>query len=84
MKKLIEFQEDKHSEVLAVIAQFRADNNTTFSEAVRRLVLSTQNGACAPAEPNINERMETVEKAVDVLKRVVKKYIEDENKDEAE
>lgn len=81
MKKLIEFQEDKHGEVLNVIAQFRADSNTTFSEAVRRLILSTQNGACAPAEPNMAERMETVEKTVDVLKRVVKKYV-DENKDE--
>ena len=45
MKKLIEFQEVKHGEVIDIINQFRADTGVTFSEAVRRLILLSQNGA---------------------------------------
>ena len=82
MKKLIEFQEDKHADVINIIAQFRADNNTTFSEAVRRLVLCSRNGNC-PTEPEceetvqpedfytlqsqMNDRIETLEKKTEVL-----------------
>jgi len=68
MKKLIEFQEDKHSEVINIIAQFRAEQNTTFSEAVRRLILCSQNGNCptpdeertAAADP-LDQRVEALE-----------------------
>lgn len=73
MKKLIEFQEDKHADVINIIAQFRADNNTTFSEAVRRLVLCSRNGNC-PTEPECPEpdevrvdRVAALERKVEVL-----------------
>lgn len=72
MKKLIEFQEDKHGEVINIIAQFRADNNTTFSEAVRRLILCSQNGHCPTNEEECpdktqEERILALEHKVEVL-----------------
>jgi len=76
MKKLIEFQEEKHSQVIDVISKFREENKCTFSEAIRRLVLLSQNGNCAPDE----DRIETVEKKLDhVIKvsKIFKKYMED-------
>lgn len=75
MKKLIEFQEEKHSHVIEVISSFRTENNCTFSEAIRRLVLLSQNGNCAP-----DDRIDTIEKKVDhVIKvsKIFKKYMEE-------
>lgn len=78
MKKLIEFQEEKHSHVIEVISKFRDDNNCTFSEAIRRLVLLSQNGNCAP-----DDRIDTIEQKVDhVIKvsKIFKKYMEENPK----
>ncbi len=81
MKKLIEFQEDKHGDVLEVIAQFRSEHNTTFSESVRRLILLSSNGHCAPdeANPNMQERLETIERKLEIVigtSKKFKKYME--------
>ena len=73
MKKLIEFQEEKHKEVIAAIAKFRADNNITFSEAVRRLIIQSQNGVC-PAEPE-PDKIEELEAKVDKIHTIVLTHI---------
>jgi hypothetical protein len=76
MKKLIEFQEEKHSQVIEVISKFRDENKCTFSEAIRKLILLSQNGNCAPDE----DRIETVEKKLEhVIKvsKIFKKYMEE-------
>lgn len=87
MKKLIEFQEVKHGEVLDVISKFRAENNVTFSEAVRRLVLLSQNGNCVEPEMityntedvRIDELTQKVDKLKDIiLKHIKKGHSEDE------
>lgn len=78
MKKLIEFQEEKHKEVIAAIVKFRADNNITFSEAVRRLILQNQNGCPAEPEPDKIEELEAkVEKVFTIVKKHIKKHTED-------
>jgi len=86
MKKLIEFQDDKHREVINIIAKFRADNNTTFSEAVRRLILCSQNGncptateECQPTADPLEERVEVLEKKAEILinaSKAFKNYME--------
>jgi len=73
MKKLIEFQEEKHKEVIDAIVKFRADNNITFSEAVRRLILQNQNGTC-PAEPE-PDKIEELEAKVDKIHAIILKHI---------
>jgi len=73
MKKLIEFQENKHKEVIDAIVKFRADNNITFSEAVRRLILQSQNGVC-PAEPE-PDKLEEIEAKLEKVFTIVKKHI---------
>lgn len=81
MKKLIEFQEDKHREVLEAVNEFRAENGTTFSEAVRRLILLGSNG-CDPAIPETtiyttpDPKVEEIEEKVDKLKDIVLKHLE--------
>lgn len=89
MKKLIEFQEDKHREVIEAVNEFRADNGTTFSEAVRRLILLGRNG-CDPApipETTIyttpDPKVEDLEEKVDKLKAIVLKHLEN-HKEESE
>jgi transcription initiation factor IIE alpha subunit len=82
MKKLIEFQEVKHSEVLDVINKFREDNGTTFSESIRRLILLSQNG-CAPIPESIiytteDKRIDEIEGKVDRLVKMFKKHLEKE------
>jgi hypothetical protein len=81
MKKLIEFQEDKHREVLEAVNEFRAENGTTFSEAVRRLILLGRNG-CDPApipETTIyttpDPKVEELEEKFNRLKEIVRKHI---------
>lgn len=85
MKKLIEFQEEKHREVLDVISQYRAENNTTFSEAVRKLILLSTNGTCPPDESvqpvdfyqlqaDMTKRFEEIEDKVKVLIKASKKF----------
>ena len=84
MKKLIEFQEEKHKEVLDVIAQFRADNNTTFSEAIRRLILMSQNECPAPVlpesvtyvsqDPKVEELEEKIEKLHEIVITHIRKH----------
>jgi len=80
MKKLIEFQEEKHKEVIDAIVKFRADNNITFSEAVRRLILQSQNGVC-PAEPE-PDKIEELEAKVDKIHAIVLKHIKKHTEDE--
>ena len=84
MKKLIEFQEVKHEEIINIIAKFRVDNNTTFSEAVRRLILCSQNGNCPTNEEECldktqEDRIITLEHKLDVVisaSKAFKKYME--------
>jgi len=80
MKKLIEFQENKHKEVIDAIVKFRADNNITFSEAVRRLILQSQNGVClSEPEPDKLEEIEAkLEKVFTIVKKHIKKHTEKE------
>jgi len=80
MKKLIEFQEEKHKAVLDVIAQFRADNNTTFSEAIRQLILMSQNGTDCPAPESVtyvsqDPKVEELEEKYDKLRKIVVTHI---------
>ena len=85
MKKLIEFQEDKHREVLEAVNEFRAENGTTFSEAVRRLILLGSNG-CDPApettiyatpDPKVEELEEKVNKIHDIMLRHIRSHTEE-------
>lgn len=79
MKKLIEFQEVKHSEVIDIINKFRADTGVTFSEAVRRLILVSQNG-CDPGTPESviyttgDKRVDELEEKVETLIKVSKLF----------
>jgi hypothetical protein len=80
MKKLIEFQEEKHKEVLDVIAQYRADNNTTFSEAIRQLILMSQNGIDCPTLESVtyvsqDPMVEDLERKFDQLHDIVITHI---------
>lgn len=81
MKKLIEFQETKHNEVLDAISKFREDNGTTFSEAVRRLILLGSNGAECPEIPETSiyvtpdPKVEELEDKLDKLHTIVVKHI---------
>ena len=78
MKKLIEFQEEKHKEVLDVIAQYRADNNTTFSEAIRQLILMSQNDCPAPESVTYvsqDPKIEELEVKYDKLHEIVIAHI---------
>ena len=81
MKKLIEFQEEKHREVIEAINEFRQENGTTFSESVRRLILlGNQNGAEAPLpETTIyttpDPKVEELEEKLDKLHQIVVKHI---------
>jgi len=75
MKKLIEFQESKHSEVLDVISKFRAENNVTFSEAVRRLIMLSQNGCAPEIYTDSDERMEKLEERFNRLHDIITTHI---------
>lgn len=86
MKKLIEFQEAKHSGVLDVIAKYRADNNTTFSESVRQLIMLSNNGCPTPESVTYvseDPKIEELEDKLDRLKKIVvthiKKHTEETN-----
>ena len=83
MKKLIEFQEDKHGNIIEVIENYRTENNLTFSEAVRRLIMLSQNGNCPEPTSVIytteDKRIDELEQKVDLLIKVsktFKKYME--------
>lgn len=79
MKKLIEFQDEKHKDVIEIIAQYRAENNTTFSEAVRRIILSTSNGNCPCPEPE-PDRIDTIERKLEIViaaSKSFKKFMEE-------
>lgn len=91
MKKLIEFQETKHNEVLEAISKFREDNGTTFSEAVRRLILLGSNGAECPEIPETSiyvttpdPKVEDLEEKLDKLHTIVVKHITNHTEDENE
>jgi hypothetical protein len=79
MKKLIEFQEDKHGSIIEVVENYRTENNLTFSEAVRRLILLSQNGhSCPEPEPIIytteDKRIDELEQKVDFLIKISKTF----------
>jgi hypothetical protein len=83
MKKLIEFQEEKHKEVLDVIAQYRAENNTTFSEAIRQLILMSQTDCPTPEsvtyvsqDPKVEELEEKYEKLHEIVITHIRKHTE--------
>jgi hypothetical protein len=90
MKKLIEFQETKHNEVLDAISKFREDNGTTFSESVRRLILLGQNGAECPEIPETtiytapDPKVEEIEDKLDKLHTIVVKHIKKHTEEENE
>jgi len=86
MKKLIEFQEDKHREVLEAVNEFRAENGTTFSEAVRRLILLGKNGCSAPSpettiyttpDPKVDELEEKFSKLKDIVTAHIQRHHEE-------
>jgi len=78
MKKLIEFQETKHNDVLEVIAKYRAEHNTTFSESVRQLIMLSQNGCSIPESVTYisqDPKIEEIEEKLDKLKKIVVTHI---------
>jgi hypothetical protein len=78
MRKLLELKEDKHADIIQIITKYKDDNQCTFVEAIRRLILL--GGSCngnMPEEEVCDEstkgRIDDIEKKLNVLIKVAQK-----------